>query len=432
MVDWKSLREKAKAIAAEAADNVTELANGVSERVNEAWNSEEATKIRENIREYSEQAQEWVSEKGQEVSVWTREHGEALAAYAKEVSADVGEKTSEMWNSEGMTKFRGKSKKALKVVSGMQAVEDRKKSLNTREEADQLKAEIETTNEALREEMNEVLENFGKFRLEALSATVGKFLHCLETMNQKAKGKEYEFLTELDITTEQVKEMEAVDMKATDALRTLAVGGGFAAIGVVGTPALVTGAITAMCSASTGAAISSLSGAAASNAVLAWLGGGTIAAGGGGVAAGTVVLGAITATATIGLAVVAVGTLASRFYAKKNTEAEAYLAEVKVWAEQVQASWTVLAGVKKRILELHDLTAQLLQRSDEKLSKLESIAPVFDTSDQEHVKLFQQCAILAKSMSELAQTPILDNEGNLSSESVEIAGKTQKILNSEL
>jgi hypothetical protein len=98
----------------------------------------------------------------------------------------------------------------------------------------------------------------------------------------------------------------------------------------------------------------------------------------------------------------------------------------------VQASWTVLAGVKKRILELHDLTAQLLQRSDEKLSKLESIAPVFDTSDQEHVKLFQQCAILAKSMSELAQTPILDNEGNLSSESVEIAGKTQKILNSEL
>jgi hypothetical protein len=130
--------------------------------------------------------------------------------------------------------------------------------------------------------------------------------------------------------------------------------------------------------------------------------------------------------------VVAVGTLASRFYAKKNTEAEAYLAEVKVWAEQVQASWTVLAGVKKRILELHDLTAQLLQRSDEKLSKLESIAPVFDTSDQEHVKLFQQCAILAKSMSELAQTPILDNEGNLSSESVEIAGKTQKILNSEL
>lgn len=45
--------------------------------------------------------------------------------------------------------------------------------------------------------------------------------------------------------------------------------------------------------ASTGTAISSLSGAAASNAILAWLGGGSLAAGGGGIAAGTAVLGGI-------------------------------------------------------------------------------------------------------------------------------------------
>ena len=38
--------------------------------------------------------------------------------------------------------------------------------------------------------------------------------------------------------------------------------------------------------ASTGAAISALSGAAATNAALAWLGGGALAAGGGGMAAG--------------------------------------------------------------------------------------------------------------------------------------------------
>jgi hypothetical protein len=35
-------------------------------------------------------------------------------------------------------------------------------------------------------------------------------------------------------------------------------------------------------------------------------------------------------------------------------------------------------------------------------------------------------------MSELAQTPILDNDGNISEESGIIAAKTQKILNSEL
>jgi hypothetical protein len=46
-------------------------------------------------------------------------------------------------------------------------------------------------------------------------------------------------------------------------------------------------------SASTGTAIATLSGAAATNATLAWLGGGALAAGGGGMAAGAVVLGGI-------------------------------------------------------------------------------------------------------------------------------------------
>lgn len=48
-------------------------------------------------------------------------------------------------------------------------------------------------------------------------------------------------------------------------------------------------------SASTGTAIASLSGVAAHNSILAWFGGGAIAAGGGGMAAGTVALGAIVA-----------------------------------------------------------------------------------------------------------------------------------------
>lgn len=48
-------------------------------------------------------------------------------------------------------------------------------------------------------------------------------------------------------------------------------------------------------SASTGTAIASLSGVAAHNSILAWFGGGALAAGGGGMAAGTVALGAIVA-----------------------------------------------------------------------------------------------------------------------------------------
>ncbi|GGZ14451.1 hypothetical protein GCM10010387_03200 [Streptomyces inusitatus] len=77
-------------------------------------------------------------------------------------------------------------------------------------------------------------------------------------------------------------------------LRELAVGGvgsllgGAAAGTAVSTAAYM--AVGAFATASTGTAISTLSGAAASSATLAWLGGGSLAAGGGGVAAGTTVL----------------------------------------------------------------------------------------------------------------------------------------------
>lgn len=54
---------------------------------------------------------------------------------------------------------------------------------------------------------------------------------------------------------------------------------------------ITTGVATTFGTAGTGAAISSLSGAAANSAMLAWLGGGTVAAGGGGVAAGSLFLG---------------------------------------------------------------------------------------------------------------------------------------------
>ena len=70
--------------------------------------------------------------------------------------------------------------------------------------------------------------------------------------------------------------------------------GAAAGIGVGGAVAggsILTALATTFGMASTGAAISSLSGAAATNAVLAWIGGGALAAGGGGVALGSTILG---------------------------------------------------------------------------------------------------------------------------------------------
>ena len=339
----------------------------------------------------------------------------------------VWNKTTEVSTAVGKTTLKG-----LKVITGISAITNRKQAIATKKEANKLKAEIESTNESIRDDLNETLEGFGKVRLEALHNTVGKFLSYLDKLNQKAKSKEYDFLKEIDISYDEIQEMKKVDMKASDALKVAAVGGGFAAIALAGTGPLVTSAVTAFATASTGTAISSLSGAAATNAVLAWLGGGSLAAGGGGMAAGAATLAAITTAATTSVAIIAVGTLASAFYARKNTEATKYLAEVQEWAEQVKASWIVIGGIKQRVLELQGLTQQLESKSLESLQKLGDIVESFDATNVEHTKIFQQSAIMIKSMSELAQVPILDNDGNLNEQVNIIAAKTEKVLNSEL
>lgn len=83
-------------------------------------------------------------------------------------------------------------------------------------------------------------------------------------------------------------------------LNLVGVGAGAATGGAlsVGSWALV----VSLGSASTGAAISSLSGVAASNAVLAWFGGGALAAGGAGMAGGSIVLVLVAMVPAMGLA----------------------------------------------------------------------------------------------------------------------------------
>ncbi len=78
-------------------------------------------------------------------------------------------------------------------------------------------------------------------------------------------------------------------IKADDALGLMAVSGVSVASAIAAESAIMS-LVAGVGTASTGTAISSLSGAAATNASLAWLGGGAVSAGGGGVAAGSVVL----------------------------------------------------------------------------------------------------------------------------------------------
>ncbi|MEU8779492.1 hypothetical protein [Streptomyces sp. NPDC048606] len=98
-------------------------------------------------------------------------------------------------------------------------------------------------------------------------------------------------------------DVELCELRNVAVTAVASLAGGAAAGAGVGAVAYT--AVGAFAVASTGTAISGLSGAAATSATLAWLGGGSLAAGGGGVAAGTLVMTALVA----GPALLAAGAL---------------------------------------------------------------------------------------------------------------------------
>jgi hypothetical protein len=161
---------------------------------------------------------------------------------------------------------------------------------------------------------------------------------------------------------------------------------GFAATGLVG--ALVT--------ASTGTAISSLAGAAATNATLAWLGGGSLAAGGLGVAGGAWVLGGLIA----GPALAVGGYMLASKAEEALTQAEAYAAKMDAACAKIDKAHEILHGIERNVDELRSVIAELVERFER--------VKTDDLSDKNRV---HQMILIGKALKELLNLPILNDQG---------------------
>lgn len=182
----------------------------------------------------------------------------------------------------------------------------------------------EENNERLKSDSErtcEVMDRLGKEELEIL-ASFDEFSELFEKIKNKPKFD--------DIKLDKVKipkfdaNLQDVSIGASLLLGGLSgaaagTAGGFAAAGAT------TSAVMALGTASTGTAISTLSGVAATNATLAALGGGSLAAGGGGVALGTTILGAT----TLGVGLLVGGVIFSLTGSSLSDKAD------KVWSEML-------------------------------------------------------------------------------------------------
>ena len=61
-----------------------------------------------------------------------KDNAKRLSLKAKEIADSTGQSAVELWNSDNMQKVRSTSLRTTKVITGMQAVEDRKKSIKNR------------------------------------------------------------------------------------------------------------------------------------------------------------------------------------------------------------------------------------------------------------------------------------------------------------
>lgn len=282
--------------------------------------------------------------------------------------------------------------------------------------------------ERKRSEVNSDVQEFGNFKLKILTSTIKNFLGYLKQIKQKYNEKEFETIASIHISKDQLKQIEE---NSTTALKVVSgalqvIGGG--ATSIATGMALQGGAVFLVAtfgSASTGTAISSLGGAVATNATLAWFGGGSIAAGGLGMAGGAAILGGI----IIGPALAVGGFMLASKGEKALTKATEYAAEIDKAIAEINLVKSSLNGIQNRVSELRFLLLEFNKRTIVEVNKLIEIKD-FDLNNEYCVTTFQKSAILIKSLSEILNTPVIDNNGKLTDISGKVSINMRKLLNS--
>ena len=280
--------------------------------------------------------------------------------------------------------------------------------------AEEAKIRYESAVENLKKDeatTNRLAERYGDIQLHVMTTTVKRFIKFLENSGRKTSESDKKILEGINFSVQQINEYKAATMNAESYLggavksATAATAGYSGAIGIA----------TSIGAASTGTAISSLSGAAAWNATLAWFGGGAIAAGGGGMAVGAIVLGSITVVPALAIG----GFFAAREGEKAMTKAREYEAQVNVAIAEIEFAREFAQQVRSRITELRGIFEEINSRAIAGLDDLE--AHVIDSKID--TDKFQHVGLLMKGLIEILKTPVLNPQGQLNLGVVKILDK---------
>ncbi|MFB1482681.1 hypothetical protein [Corallococcus sp. RDP092CA] len=267
------------------------------------------------------------------------------------------------------------------------------------------------------------LDALGAQKTRVVTTTFRSLFDFLEQLNQRARLAALESLGTVGVSREEVRQFAAQYVEAGGAIS----GAVTAAMTGAGASAVTTGLVTTFATAGTGVAMSGLSGAAANSALLAWLGGGSLAAGGFGMAGGAVVLGGIAVAPAAAVA----GFLLAREGEKAKTKAEAYASEVNKQVANIEALIGLLARAGVRVDELSAVLERLDQRAKVALESLWALSGHFSAEDDSHLARFAIAMQLVKAESELMRVPLFNEGGDINGQLEVLIGQTRRLLQAE-
>ena len=297
------------------------------------------------------------------------------------------------------------------LVKGGKAVIDHSDAGTANDDARKLIDKATELVVARRSAATDVLTDYGNRKLRAFNGPIADFI----TAFGRLKNVEEIHTPELDRL--QIGDFSTASLEGLkhDYQLLMDSGVGLGA-GLTGGAALAFGAYNGtmmLAAASTGTAISTLSGAAATNATLAWLGGGTLAAGGGGVAMGTLVLGGIVAAPALAI----FGHIAAN-------KAEAALADSISNLEKAQTCYNDAQRVAGSLIAIENTTA-LANHTFSKITthlrrSVRDLRDVMDINGEDYRAFSPQAretvfraVKFAQLIKAMIDTPILDEQGNL-------------------
>lgn len=276
-----------------------------------------------------------------------------------------------------------------------------------------------------RRQCEEALEALGQEKISVLNGSIAAFVEQFKKIKNVdlAESEGLLELKNLHIDHKTFNDMEAMSNLAVSFLEGTAAGvtgGALAAFGAYG-------AAMTCAHASTGIAISALHGAAASNATLAFFGGGSVAAGGLGMAGGTAVLGGLVA----GPALAIMGTIVA-LKSEKNLELAKMNAEVVSESiAQMENGAIQCISIRRRTYMFYSLLAHMdsyllpLVFRMEDIIKSEGDDYLNYSEESKHV--IASAVSAAVSVKAILDTPILKEDGSLTTDSeIILEENTQK------